>query len=345
MNSVDDLWHFFETWREDIRSWPEPKASLSVRFGSGLIRHSLHGTNLADTYAGAVRIEPNQGPLRKYLEIHIIDGAECGVALPRLGWGPSDFGLKRRVPGWSNATKTTYLLRTERGVAVADWREQRAFVWLPSHNVLPWWERAAPLRWLLDGLAQTLGLVVVHAAVVGKGGRGIMIGGPGGIGKSTLALACVARGMDYVSDDYCLLTQADAPTAANLFTTAKLEKHSPMIKSIARRLKPTSTDMSGDKAIFFLRPDQIVPELRIQAIVLPRFAEQTRIEPVSSQEGMQQIAPSSIAQSEADGAFLARSLATLTRAVPVYRLHSSPDLDRCAGMISDIVDNEPTIHP
>ncbi|MDR3117432.1 MAG: hypothetical protein LBT98_02585 [Puniceicoccales bacterium] len=44
-----------------------------------------------------------------------------------------------------------------------------------------------------------------HAAAVGWKGRGVLICGRGGRGKSTLALSCLVSGFQYVSDDYLIL--------------------------------------------------------------------------------------------------------------------------------------------
>ena len=33
--------------------------------------------------------------------IHVVDGAACSLARPRIGWQLADFGPKRIVPGWS----------------------------------------------------------------------------------------------------------------------------------------------------------------------------------------------------------------------------------------------------
>jgi hypothetical protein len=45
------------------------------------------------------------------------------------------------------------------------------------------------------------GLVPLHAACVGLGGRGILLMGPTGAGKSTLALQCLLEGFDFLAED------------------------------------------------------------------------------------------------------------------------------------------------
>jgi hypothetical protein len=49
--------------------------------------------------------------------------------------------------------------------------------------------------------ARTQGLVPLHAACVGRGGRGVLLMGPSGAGKSTVALLSLLRGLDFLSED------------------------------------------------------------------------------------------------------------------------------------------------
>lgn len=55
---------------------------------------------------------------------------------------------------------------------------------------------------ILDrALADTAPLVVLHAAVVTRNGICLLIAGPSGAGKTTLALALIDKGWSYLSDD------------------------------------------------------------------------------------------------------------------------------------------------
>ena len=49
--------------------------------------------------------------------------------------------------------------------------------------------------------ARAQGLVSLHAACVGSGGRGLLLMGPSGAGKSTVALQCLLQGLDFLSED------------------------------------------------------------------------------------------------------------------------------------------------
>jgi hypothetical protein len=95
-------------------------------------------------------------------------------------------------------------------------------------------------------LLDTRHLVAVHAACIGRRGRGILIAGESGAGKSSLAYACARRGWTYVSDDASSLVLRRQgrtivgnprairfrPTAVSLFPELKGRLH-------ARNGKPT----------------------------------------------------------------------------------------------------------
>jgi serine kinase of HPr protein (carbohydrate metabolism regulator) len=48
--------------------------------------------------------------------------------------------------------------------------------------------------------ARTQGLVPLHAAAVGPRGRGVLLMGDSGAGKSTIALHCLLQGLEMVSE-------------------------------------------------------------------------------------------------------------------------------------------------
>jgi hypothetical protein len=49
--------------------------------------------------------------------------------------------------------------------------------------------------------SRSQGLISLHAACVGRAGRGILLMGPSGAGKSTVTLQCLLQGFDFLSED------------------------------------------------------------------------------------------------------------------------------------------------
>lgn len=53
--------------------------------------------------------------------------------------------------------------------------------------------------------------LVIHAAVVGRGGDGVLLPGPTGSGKTMLSAWLALRGLDHRSDEACYLAAAESP--------------------------------------------------------------------------------------------------------------------------------------
>jgi hypothetical protein len=53
--------------------------------------------------------------------------------------------------------------------------------------------------------ARTQGLVPLHAACVGRAGRGLLLMGSSGAGKSTVALHCLLQGLEFLAEDEVLV--------------------------------------------------------------------------------------------------------------------------------------------
>jgi hypothetical protein len=97
-------------------------------------------------------------------------------------------------------------------------------------------ERAYVARYdLIEFAAYTLaarsgGLVPLHAACIGRAGRGALVLGDSGAGKSTLCVRAVAAGFDFLAEDAVFITSSDLratglPTFVHLRCDAKAGLH------------------------------------------------------------------------------------------------------------------------
>ena len=71
--------------------------------------------------------------------------------------------------------------------------------------------------------ARVAGLVPLHAACVGLGGKGVLIIGASGAGKSTLVTQCALQGMDFVAED-SVFVQPDSLLATGIANFVHLRR-------------------------------------------------------------------------------------------------------------------------
>jgi len=92
-------------------------------------------------------------------------------------------------------------------------------------------------------------LTPVHAACVALGGRGVLLCGNSGAGKSSLAYACARRGWTYVSDDSSSIirTRSDAAIAGNPHYIRLRPSAARLFPELARH--PLSRRIDGEMAI------------------------------------------------------------------------------------------------
>lgn len=131
-----------------------------------------------------------------------------------------------------------------------------------SHDLLP----------LLDLWARENGMYIFHGAVVGTEGKGVIIAGRSHAGKSTLAVGCMLRGMDLVTDDQFLARKVDgAIYAMPVYRILGLNPDS------YERLRPDLPVMDKlvpyEEKIFLDITGKDLPEsLEVRAIVVPELA-------------------------------------------------------------------------
>lgn len=155
--------------------------------------------------------------------------------------------------------------------------------WVQDAAKLPSWTKAAPFRTLFHWFFASQGLQLIHGAAVGSGDDGILICGPGGAGKSTSALMALAAGMNFVGDDYVVLSEdgpPEAPLRAHaLYATAKVhfaDAHLFLAKGYT--IDENEAQVPDDKAVIYPSADGLSRTLQIRAIVTPRFGTSAETE-------------------------------------------------------------------
>jgi hypothetical protein len=323
---------------------------LTARRSAGGIEEMLRigGTTVSLSFAGDALV-PLLFPSLRHLAangrapdatIRLWDAASTNVPPPPFPWRDDDLGARGAVAALSDERIRCQFDPGSRVLTMQAPASPDALYVALDATVLPWYERAAPLRttlqWLLGGGRRHL----VHAGAVGAGGRGALIAGPGGSGKSTLAVACLEAGFDYAGDDYVLLVLEDEPIVFSLFGTAKL---APASIALVPSLAPlVGTARDGEKLVVPLyeqRADRLAHSMTITALVLPHVngGRVARLRPLPPAEALRRFAPSTILQMPHEAAAAMRTMADLVEGVPSFVLELGDELEKASELIGRVL--------
>ena len=94
--------------------------------------------------------------------------------------------------------------------------------WVAADRV-PAWHRLRPWQRVFVSALAGSGIESVHAAMVARDGRGVLLPGQNGAGKSSTTFACLAAGLRFLGDDAIAVELGDAPPIGNtVHAVAKL---------------------------------------------------------------------------------------------------------------------------
>lgn len=203
------------------------------------------------------------------------------------------------------------------GMHLADRRDGRALVYYERPESVPTWDRCAPLRTVLGFLGPARGLHLLHGAVVGKDGSGLLLIGPGGSGKTSSALVALRREsrLGFLAEDYTAVEEASL-SALPLYRSFKVGaqglQRMPWLTSYSR------LGQQDGKGCFLLPSEQVSPAVSLVGIVWPDLRGQAGLRALGRAEALKRLAPSSLMQNPNAGALDFRALAGLCRRLPSF---------------------------
>lgn len=275
------------------------------------------------------------------LTICLWDSESTGQRMIQRPWQEDDFLARGVIQGYNTDRIYTAFQHGSAAVSVLDKERNLAIFWAPDSN-LPYWEHGSPIRTILHWWLLGRGLQLVHAAAVGNSTGGVLIGGKGGSGKSTTALACLESNLSYVGDDYTLLGLEPGPTVHSLYNSAKLnsdhlQRFPAWLPKIANPER-----LADEKALLFVNehyPLKVATQLPARAVLLPRVTglAETRLKPVSVAMALAALAPSTIFQLPRAGNEALKFLASFARQLPCFRLELGTDLSAIPPVIEGLL--------
>ncbi len=317
-------------------------------FGGGVARIRVVGLALADLFDrpfAHLRLE-NQPIQEPDLKIDLVDASETGI--------PCKLRSSPLVRGHMSSSADGHLLVQERESikSAFDRREGRIVSLVADAAFLPLSEHSSPLHLMLLLWHRDRGLPMAHAGLVAIDGSAVLLGGPGGAGKSTVSLCCLLDGFSYLSDDYVALEALTDGTFVGhgLYATARVVpdhlKRFPQLHSQA--LKGTRPE--EDKNVVQLAAhfsNQLKSSARIRALVLPRVCDgqETIIRPATKTEALLRLAPSSVLQLPLgkSGRDSFDHLARMIESVPTFWMELGPDLGEIPKRVRGILAEASTV--
>jgi hypothetical protein len=183
---------------------------------------------------------------------------------------------------------------------VLDLEGGTALRWSDSLADLPVWEAHRPLRFALRWWSAVHEAALLHAAAVSLDGRGTLLVGAGGAGKSTTAYSCLGTGLDVLGDDYCLVEMPSTSDAITVHATYRLGNLNDTSLDLLPHLRDRVIER-GPQGKWVLPLDDLGRGRSTAAVetvctVVQAPAEPTRTVPVSAAETTQQLGPSTLSQ-------------------------------------------------
>ncbi|MGX8010677.1 serine kinase [Mesorhizobium sp. ORM8.1] len=211
-----------------------------------------------------------------------------------------------------------------------------------SAEAFPPWEPGSPLRAFLHWEYAARGMRLAHAGTLGLDGKGVLLAGAGGAGKSGTVVAGLLHGLDSVGDDYVLVDLEGDVSARPLFSTLKQDPRGFARLGLKNRLGidgPLNWQGKHTFHIEAVAPRPIPASLDIFALMVPHIGggETSSIVPMSRRDAMIALAPSGIAQMPGERESGFRFFSDLTRLLPCHQLSLGRDPVEIAGTIADFL--------
>ncbi|WP_322867254.1 hypothetical protein U5922_014375 [Aquicoccus sp. G2-2] len=193
---------------------------------------------------------------------------------------------------------------------------------------------AKPLLRFLLGILQQQDIFISHAALIGSRGRGLLVTGKGGMGKSTISAASLGVGLAFCSDDFVALQRdGDRIIGHSLYASLLLHPDQlalhPHLGNCARQ----SRSEVVPKTVVTLRSafaGQTVASLIVDAIAVPRISPEPHSEltQMSKAAALLALAPTSVFSSPWREVERARFLMGLGADLPCFTYNSGSDFAR-----------------
>ncbi len=224
--------------------------------------------------------------------------------------------------------------------------------WFRDVERLPLYDRGRPLHPQILLANQDRGAPPLHAALVARRGRGALLVGEGGSGKTTASLACFLAGFDFLGDDYISLLRdhRGGYVGHGVYSSTHVDPvHLERFPALHARAVFPSWE-GEDKAVVFLSDvagreagcGRLERESPIDGLVLPTVRTgPTRVVSATPGEAGLRLVQGAIALAPHAGAGGMAALLELAASVPAFRLDLGQDIAEIPRAIAAVLEGIP----
>ena len=272
-----------------------------------------------------------------------------GTPRPQLPDAQAEPGFQQDYPGhrfrasadgrfvWHEIAESNSLWHLDR-------IRRRITGWVESAARLTLYEKGKPFASLLPFVPGPRGHCVIHAGVVSWRGRGAIIAGQGGSGKTTTALSCVKGDLTFVSEDSIVLEQRspDAFVGHGIYNSAFVEPDHLRRFEDSRMAATAEGNTASEKHLIMLReiyPELISDSAPIEFLLLPsvQIGAPTSIRRATRPEALKQLGPNCLMTASRVDKEGFQCLVDLVATRPAYRLTLGNDLERVPELVREIM--------
>lgn len=181
--------------------------------------------------------------------------------------------------------------------------------------------------------------IVLHGAVVGTDGKGVLIAGKSGAGKPTLAISCLMYGMDFVADDYIILREVGPLAAMPLYSLVCLNL------DMFEKLRPEMPQINilHDKKILDATAQRFVSYLPVRCMIAPVYGtkKSPEIIPVNSRSVLTRMVYSTISDKGINrNTDMVVKIAARLKDLPAFEFHQCEDFKKNAEFLRQLIIKE-----
>lgn len=318
-----------------------PTVTHHLRIGGHLLELRFAGSSLQPCILPAfAHLVAEPGP-RPELVIDIWDSVSTGVSPP-----PTPHVDPASPVGafyfFEDADLRGAFQPGYRALSAVDLRNDHAWYFVEDPAVLPYWERAAPIRQILHLWMASRGHQQVHSGAVGLPEGGVLLVGKGGSGKSTSALISLTSALRYAGDDYTMVSLEPRPTVHSLYGSGKV--HADNLSRLPHLVPALSngTQLRSEKGVVYVNQHfahRMIDEFPLLAIVMPTITgrAETRTVPAPRAAALAALAPSTVFQLHTASADAFQYMARLVREVPAFVLELGTDVNEVPQVLLALI--------